>query len=882
MSKLFSVILICFLFPITCYSQQVKNFFQVTGKVKVDQGVVDGTKVEVYRNEGMLQKLSVNRTGNFTVSVELGQVYRFLITNDNYYSKSIEIDSHVPLEVCKEDCVFPPYQLSILLYKKVPGVSETKQQTGRISYNAKIDNFDPEELREESDIGKLAVSVIAEVREKCIQYEKQKAQAERVKYDQIIAESDRLYSSGDYENSMLKYRDAALMFPTEKYPREKIDQAYQILVRKEIAQSFGQPSEANVMKYLNYGDLKFKEREFTVAKVAYKLAESIKTDSGDLTNKIDQCDVEIKKLRDLVINEALHKAQIYDQRIAKYNELTLQGDMSFKNEDVAKARDYYSSAVTQIDENSYALTMLKKLDDIFRDDERALKIAKEREEAEKKRLQEARNQAYKDAIAEADRLFVDRLYRDAIEYYELALTIKSFELYPKKQIGDINDILAKLQLQGNEYNKLLQEGESYLSGKEYVKARESYLKAHYLIPDEKFAIKKVNEIDQIIERLKNEEMYQAKYDETIAQADSLFEQKKYQDAILVYQKSLTIKPSEEYPKEQIKSIRDILSKESASQKQLQQIQNEYDLAISQADDAFDRKSFLPARSLYQKALKIIPDQDYPISQLKKIEELLNQQAEKNAKAKTKLEQIDFSNLENVSNEDREAAYKEAMAMGESFMKSEEWGVARFYFRKAIALFPSDIPANQKLGEVEKMIRGNDVNESKYNEMLKRADESFKTGDINVALFYYNKALEAKPKDQYVTERLQVVSQLTQSTAARANDKDFDDAINKGNEAFNAGNYSVARFFYRKAQGLKPSDSLAKDKIMMVDQALGQNKTTTSDENYKRNILLADQAFKQKKYAVAINFYKKALVDKPGAPYPTEQITKSESLLKGGM
>ena len=204
MSKLFSVILICFLFPITCYSQQVKNFFQVTGKVKVDQGVVDGTKVEVYRNEGMLQKLSVNRTGNFTVSVELGQVYRFLITNDNYYSKSIEIDSHVPLEVCKEDCVFPPYQLSILLYKKVPGVSETKQQTGRISYNAKIDNFDPEELREESDIGKLAVSVIAEVREKCIQYEKQKAQAERVKYDQIIAESDRLYSSGDYEIGNIK------------------------------------------------------------------------------------------------------------------------------------------------------------------------------------------------------------------------------------------------------------------------------------------------------------------------------------------------------------------------------------------------------------------------------------------------------------------------------------------------------------------------------------------------------------------------------------------------------------------------------------------------------------------------------------------------------
>jgi len=46
----------------------------------------------------------------------------------------------------------------------------------------------------------LAVSVIAEVREKSMQYEKQKAQTERAKYDQIIEESDRLYSAGDYEN----------------------------------------------------------------------------------------------------------------------------------------------------------------------------------------------------------------------------------------------------------------------------------------------------------------------------------------------------------------------------------------------------------------------------------------------------------------------------------------------------------------------------------------------------------------------------------------------------------------------------------------------------------------------------------------------------------
>ncbi len=879
MIRFLTVMVFCLNVFFAGYAQQGRGVFQVSGKIKVDQGMVDGTRIEVYRNGALLQNMAINRTGNFVVTLDLDQIYRFIILNDGYYSKSVEIDTHVPAEVCSENCIFPPYQLAILIYKNVPGVTESKQQVGRISYNPKVDNFDAEILREKSDISNLIESVIDETKDKCEKYESQKVGALNAKYNSFLREGDRLLALADYENAMLKYRDAVLLKMNEKYPRERIDYAYQIIIRNELTKTFGAPDNNNLLKYINYGDLKLKEREYTVAKVAFKQALSIKTDDQQLADKIQTCDDENKKLVTLVENEVVHKNQVYVLRTKKYNELVTQGDMSLKNEDVAKARDYYGQAVTQINENSYALGMLKKIDEIFDNSELALKLARERDEAEKKRLQEARKQAYKDAVKEADLLFNQRLYRDAIEYYELALTIQSWELYPKKQIIDINDILAKLQLQGGEYNRLLLEGEGFVYDKEYIKGRESYVKAHKLIPDEKFALQKIKEIDMILERLKAEEQFQTQYDEIINAADILYNENKLNEALSEYQKASLLKPSESYPKERIVYIRGILSRESEDQKRLMQLQNDYDKLISQADGAFFKQSYLPARSLYQRALQLIPEQDYPQVQIKKIDDIISKQNSPQSKPQSKLEEIDFANLDLLSIDERKEAYKEAMALGEQFIKSEEWGVARFYFRRALALIPGDGPATSKLNEVEKMVRGTDINESKYAELVKKAEESFKTGDINVSKFYFTKALEAKPGDTYVRERLKVVEQLTSTTISRSNSKEYDEAMNKGNEAYNTGNYSVARFFYRKALGLKSNDGPAKEKIELVENAMNQTKASSSDSQFDRNISLGDAAFNQKRFAIAINYYKQALMLKPSASYPTSQISKIEGLMK---
>ncbi|HPR32387.1 MAG TPA: hypothetical protein PLK12_09835, partial [Prolixibacteraceae bacterium] len=562
----------------------------MTGKIKVDQGVVDGTVIALYRNNALLKNIDVNRTGSFRIAVDLNHTYRFVFNNPFYYSKTIEIDTHVPSEARASDAVFPPYQLSLMLYRKVPGVNETQQEIGRISYNPKIDQFDAELIRQETDFKKLIDEALSEIKEKSRLYETQTAKAKKQKYAQHIADADHFFRTGKYSEAMNEYRQAVLSQPSELYPRNKVDEAYRILIAEQLHHSFGPPGEDNFLKYLNYGDAQFAQREYSHARVAYSLALKFRPDDENVKRKLAESEVETAKLQDLALAEVRHRDEVYALRTQRYRELIAKGDQKFRAEVIAAARDFYAQAATQIDENSYALLMLQKIGDILSNDEMALKLARERDEAQKKRLIEARNRAYDDAIHEADARFHQGDFQQALENYELALTIKSFELYPRQQINAINDIRAKMQISGEEYRRLLREGEDLMARFEYGTARNSFVKAHALIPNEQYALEKIAAIDNILAQQNEQNKIDTQYRQEIESADRLYAEKKYNEAIAGYQKALKWKPDESYPFDQIQRIRGILSRESDEQKRIQQRQSDYDQMVRKADEAFDQQS----------------------------------------------------------------------------------------------------------------------------------------------------------------------------------------------------------------------------------------------------------------------------------------------------
>jgi hypothetical protein len=820
MARLKICMVFCFFLTVFVYAQSNRESFYITGRVKVDKGVVEGASIQIIRDGIKWKDVTVNRTGSFRLPVSLGHTYDFIYHKEGYYSKTIEVDTHVPSGTCDGECEFPPYQMTVLLYQKVPGVSKMETPRSRVSYNPKIDSFDAEILREASDYSGEIRNIILEVKKQSEKYEERRALSKQNKYEALIESADRLFRQGDYDAALLKYRDALLIFPVREYPRNQINKSYQLQVGQQLRKRFGLPDEDNFMRYLSYADIKAGEREYTMAKVAYEKALSVKPGNEEIQKKLADVNKQLENMNRLAIEEVEHDSKVYAAREKKYGQIIEKANEEIKNENFAEARQLYANAATQIDENSYALLMIEKIDSIFNNEELIEKLAREREAQEQERLREARNRAYNDAVQEADRLFEQRLYRDAIEYYELALSIKNYELYPKKQIRTIHEILADLQLKGEEYNRLIRQADNMFQNEEYNDARPVYASAHNLIPDEKYALEKMAEIDRILNMSEAQAQAQAQYNKYIEIADSLFENEQYNKSINNYQNALSVYPNEAYPKTQITKIRGILSREENKQRQQEQIQNDYNRTVALADKAFNQESYQSALTLYVEALAIIPGQEYPQNQIRKIDAILREQSQHEAD-KSALERIDFSNLEDVTENERQAAYQEAMALGNSFVETKEWGLARFYFRRALALIPGDNEAQKRINEVEKIIMGGSINEKRFDEMVEKADEAYETGDFSVARFYYNKAREIKPDDDYVNERLRVADQLAETTENRMVNREYDEAMQKAAQAFEADNYAVARFFYRKALSLKPDDETAMKKISEIEQLLTQ-------------------------------------------------------------
>lgn len=800
-------------------SQIRASAFFLTGSLKVDQGIVDGAQIQFNRNGALVQTITVNRTGNFRYSLELNATYKIVFSKEGYYSKSITFDTHVPEHICKNDCEFPPYQLFVNLLKSVPGVepSMLQGQIGVIKFNEKADNFMLEADESAMNSNDDLAGILKANRERARKLEEFDIKAKQMRYDSLIGAADDAFNRNEHARAMQLYRDAVLTKPNVEYPRSRVDQCYRILILEELKRTYGEVSQSNVSRYLTYADQKFKEREFTVALVSLQQVSVFQSSNEEVKNKINSAISQIQQLKQLAIDEVKQREITYASRKSRYEEMTQKADQLFLSQKFLEAKDIYAQAAMLIDERAHAVGMIRKIEEMLGSDEAAQKLAKKRDDEERARIQMARDRAYNDAISEADLNMNQRKYHDALEYYELALTIKDFEIYPRKQIASIKTIFADLEAKGLEYNNYVREADELFYKKQYSEARELYELAHNLIRNETYAKQKVAEIDQILASLNKERETEDQYKLAVAQADSLFKVKSLRPAIAAYQKALAVKPQEKYPAQQIRIIREMLDRAGGNQPTLSQIQRDYDNEIRLADEHFNGKLYTQAQNHYQKALALIPGQEYPMRQLRRIAQLMEQAAR--PKTENILDRIDFANLEKLSAQDRDEAYREAMRLGDSFLASKEWGVARFYYRRALALKPNDVPATRKIDQVEALIRGGDSNEARYNELIQKADDAFKTGDFSVAKFYYAKAGEAKVNDAYVAERLRTIEQLAKTAQQRESNKEYDIAMEKADAAMIEKNYSVARFFYRRAQSLRPDDQVVAQRLRELDAAI---------------------------------------------------------------
>lgn len=320
---------------------------------------------------------------------------------------------------------------------------------------------------------------------------------------------------------------------------------------------------------------------------------------------------------------------------------------------------------------------------------------------------------------------------------------------------EIKRILARRGSEGllNEqlFAGLVGKGERAFGEHHWKEAAEHWTAALKLKPgkkelEEKIAIAQREQEREEIE--KNTALQNArKYKMLVAAGDSLFAARKYAAAREKFVLAQSLPLADAYPRERIAKVEQILrmqadeaERKREEEKRIAERMARYERIVGEADEAFKTENYAVARTLYTEADQLQTDEVYPKNKIKAIDNILNS-------GKYKQRVAEF-----VHN--REVAEKE--------LSAKNYAGAKVYYEKAASTLPIDKEEIQaKIAEIDKFIEAeqSELRKKEYQEQIERADKAWEEKSYAVAKFYYQKALEVKQDDRYAQEKLGEIEKL---------------------------------------------------------------------------------------------------------------------------
>lgn len=115
--------------------------FTITGRVKVEGGGLENTKVVVYKN-GEKDRVLTSGLGKFNLDLTLNANYVLSFEKDGFVTKKLVFDTKVPADAAANG--FSPFEFAVSLFKQYDDINIVvfNQPVGMIRYEASVDDFD--------------------------------------------------------------------------------------------------------------------------------------------------------------------------------------------------------------------------------------------------------------------------------------------------------------------------------------------------------------------------------------------------------------------------------------------------------------------------------------------------------------------------------------------------------------------------------------------------------------------------------------------------------------------------------------------------------------------------------------------------------------------
>ena len=954
------------------YSQDITRYLEIRGHTELRMKPVSKATIELYDGNTKVKTLQTGAGGSFSFKLEMNKEYIVAVSKKGYVHKKIKFNTKIPdeelgiwvrefaiglVEYCEgvdysvldEPVDVIKYSVrkkdfesdKTFVYKmktRLENLMINIDQCHIDKYNDLLDKADKlfkeksyEEARKEY---KAANEIFPEEKYPANQISKINSNIGKEKniddlYNNTITEADALYTQKRYDEALLKYKGALTLKPQETYSKQKINEIELLATQLNAEKQAKSDADTKYNSLIVKGNSAFAAQNYTLAKQMYSQASEIKPGNIYSSSKIREIDALIAKKAETESKEQEVKKE-FDINVA-------QADNLLKANNLVQAMDVYKKALLLRPHESYPREKIAEIEQKIKDEQ----------EAGEKAKSSATDKEYRAALAQADNYFKLKEYDAAKSWYSNAITIKPSETYPKQQIDRINNLVVAEQARNKQaieegYKKAISAGESYITAQQYNQAIQEFQRALTFKPGDAYSNNKISEIDRLIEnksqRIAAESAKNEQYLTAVKKADGLFQMKDYDAAKTEYNKAISVKPSETYPKQQIDRINNLVAAEQARKKQ--SIEEGYKKAISDGESYIRAQQYNQAKQEFQRALTFKPGDVYSNNKISEIDGLIERRAQRiaaedvkkeqyqaaikkadglfqmkdynTAKAayqgaiaigtgeqypRLKIQEIDRLMAMEDAKKQREIddSYKRAIALANNYNSKRQYAQAKSEYENALTYKPDDTYSKNRITEInrillqeEQRLASETAKKNQYDQLIAKADGLMNVKDYANARIEYEKSSQVLPDETYPRQQIIEINRLIKEQERvlankQAKENDYKLAVSKADGFFRLEQYTRAKAEYNNALLIKPDEVYPKNKIYEIDklvdaQLKAQADTKAKEDAYNNSIRMADSFFGQKKYEDAKLNYNKALNYKPGEPYPKGQISKIDNIL----
>ncbi|MBL0127449.1 MAG: hypothetical protein IPP83_08290 [Flavobacteriales bacterium] len=783
---------------------------------------LEGVAITVFKNGGKVLEIPTNASGKYEVNLDYGADYKVMCAKAGYVSKNIAIDTrNIPEEDRQGG---HGMNIDFTMMADIPGVdySVLLEPFGKAKYNAAVGNieFDVEYTNGMRDAQARLLKA----------YEERKKREANVEVDfaKLMTQGNAAMTAADFKKAVDSFTEALTLKPAEPIATAKLSDAR---MRLEAADA-EKDRAANYAALIKEADGLFGKKNYEPAKAKYQEASDAKFDEPYPKQKIKEIDGLLADLAKKAEEERKAK-----ELLERYTAAIAAADAAFKAENWDQATTKYTDAGTLKPDERYPKDQIALI---------AVKKAEAAKKAEEEKKARETQQKYDAAIAAGDVAFKASSWDIATTKYNEASTLKPEEKYPKDQLAAIaakrdetakkaeEERLAK-ELQ-QKYQAAITAADLAFNATRYDEAEAKYTEASLLKPQEKYPKDQLAAIAKRREELakKAEEERLAKdldeqYKAKLAEAMQAFTSDKLDDAIARYTEASTLKPKEQYPKDQIAAInkkKEELAKKAEEERKQRELDEQYQAVITAADQALTAENWDVATAKYTEASGLKPAEKYPKDQLALV-------------GKRKAEAEERKRLEAI-----QAQYDQLITAADAAFGSESYPAAKAKYQEASALKPMERYPKDRIAEVDARIaeqarkaeeeKQNREREAKYSELILRADRAYDSKKLSAALVDYRDASTLKPEEQHPKDRIAAIgSELDAAALAKAEeerlarekadkDKRYVELIASADRDFTAKKYEPARTAYSEALGVKPTEKHPADRLAEIERILGEN------------------------------------------------------------